>query len=439
MIQTISKVFVVFFTLFVLTGCLSSGSGGKEKTSEPAEESLEFQQIGSENLSEVEGQAFEQVDVVEEIVVIESLVNDDSNDLQNITFSNLSSIPDFSLATQEDVPLAVSMLGANFSIVKVTQGSDGGLVELLESNLIRYTPKKDFSGNETFVYSVDVGNDEVLTARIAIKVESINDSPVVIGESINMLEDESLVMTDLLTNDSDVEGDVLAIASVSQGDNGGLVEVLSDGSVQYTPKANFYGTEIFSYVVADGNGAEVEGVVTAQVGAVNDQPIAGADSFSVTQSQEMILSLLDNDQGTGDGVTFSLVTEPTKGTVTENADGSVSYLPNGDYFGPDSFSYQLVDADGETSVASVALDVVCVTNCTHTFKVSWDASASAGVTGYKVYVGQAADNLSEVFEVGNVTQIDHLVAAKGEYFYSVSAVNDQAIESELTTAVQVVF
>ena len=439
MIQIISKVLVVFFTLFILTGCLSSGSGGKGKTSEPTEESLEFQQIDNERLSEVESQSLEQVDVVEEIAVIEPLVSDDSNDSQNLVLGNLSSIPDFSLTTQEDVPLAVSMLGANFSIVKVTQGSDGGLVELLESNLIRYTPKKDFFGNETFVYSVDDGKGDLLTARVSIKVESVNDLPIIQGESVNLLEDESLTMTDLLTNDFDVEDNELTIASVSQGDNGGLVKILTDGSVQYTPKANFYGTETFNYIVTDGNGAEVEGLVTVKVGAVNDQPIAGADIFSVTQSQTNILSLLDNDQGIGDGVAFSIVTEPANGVVTENADGSISYMPSGDYFGSDTFSYQLVDVDGESSIASVTLDVVCVSNCTRTFKVSWDASASSSVTGYKVYVGQVADDLSEVFEVGNVTQFDHLVAAKGEYFYSVSAINDQAIESELTTPIQVVF
>jgi len=42
MIQIILNVFVVFFALFILTGCLSSGSGGKGKTLEPAEESLDF-------------------------------------------------------------------------------------------------------------------------------------------------------------------------------------------------------------------------------------------------------------------------------------------------------------------------------------------------------------------------------------------------------------
>ncbi|MCQ4349124.1 cadherin-like domain-containing protein [Pseudomonas stutzeri] len=57
---------------------------------------------------------------------------------------------------------------------------------------------------------------------------------------------------DLLGNDSDVDGDSLSIASVTSG-TGGTAVLNADGTVTFTPDADFNGVATFSYTVTDGN------------------------------------------------------------------------------------------------------------------------------------------------------------------------------------------
>ncbi len=76
----------------------------------------------------------------------------------------------------------------------------------------------------------------------------------------------------LLLNDSDVDGDALSIASFTQPANG-TVEDNGDGSLTYTPAANFTGTDSFSYTISDGAGETTTATVTVTVGSTNDAPI----------------------------------------------------------------------------------------------------------------------------------------------------------------------
>ena len=349
-------------------------------------------------------------------------------------------------ATEDQLVILVDLLlndfdldGDSLSIVKVDNANYGGLVELLPNGDIKYTPLADFNGTEYFKYYVGDGSGQLVVGTVIIEVEAVNDSPVAVGETFNTQEDQLLVMSGLVFNDSDKDGDKLIISEVFQGDKGGFVELLVNGDVRYTPAADFFGSESFEYTVIDGNGGVANGLVAVSVDAVNDIPVAKPDSVILTQNNESIFNLLSNDLGVGDGVQFSVTTAPANGSVTIDANGVASYLPGNDYFGSDEFVYKITDVDGDVSIATVSLQIDCVVNCSRTFKLTWDASVSADIAGYKVYVGTQSDALNQIIEVGNVTQFDHLVSAKGGYYFAVSAVNASAIESELSVVQSAVF
>jgi hypothetical protein len=61
-------------------------------------------------------------------------------------------------------------------------------------------------------------------------------------------------------NDTDIDGDVLAVSAFTQGLNGTVTKV-DDRTVRYTPKRNYIGTDSFRYTVSDGKG----GTSTANV------------------------------------------------------------------------------------------------------------------------------------------------------------------------------
>ncbi len=361
--------------------------------------------------------------------------------------NDLPSVSGESVETAEDTSLLLSNLLANDSdkdadklkISSFTQSDEGGVVELTSENVLRYTPPADFNGADSFTYMVSDNVGAEVPGIVAITVVNVNDIPVVLGEAISTSEDTSIQLTQLLDNDTDKDGDTLALSSFTQSEQGGAVELVTANILRYIPAENFYGEDSFTYTVIDGAGGEASATVAVTVVSVNDVPVAKADSFSVTQNVQKVLDVLTNDQGLGDQVQVSFVSAPSNGDLVLSADQVVTYAPTVDYFGPDSFVYQLKDGDGEVSIATVSLEVDCVSKCDRTFEVSWVASVSANVAGYKVYYGTDEGSLDTVVTLGNVTSYDHFVNAKGVYYFAVSAFNDQSIESELTSAVSGVF
>ena len=91
---------------------------------------------------------------------------------------------------------------------------------------------------------------------------------------------------------------------------------------------------------------------------VDNTPAAVADSFSTSQDTALTASLSSNDSGLEDTpVTYSLDSAANNGTVTINANGSATYTPNSGYSGSDSFTYAVVDNDGDRSTATASITV----------------------------------------------------------------------------------
>ena len=140
----------------------------------------------------------------------------------------------------------------------------------------------------------------------------------------------------------------------------GAVALNADGTFTYTPNANFFGSDSFTYEVNDGNGGTDQATVTITVDSVNDAPVAGADSFNVAEDGVLNDDVLSNDSDLdGDTLTVNTtpVVDPTNGTVQLNADGTFTYTPNGNFAGTDSFTYEATDGNGGTAQATVAITV----------------------------------------------------------------------------------
>ena len=168
-------------------------------------------------------------------------------------------------------------------------------------------------------------------------------------------------------------------------------------------------------------------------------PIAKSDNYTINQSQFQRLNILENDINIDGEVKITIESQANNGLVELSNDGYVTYSPNELFFGKDEFVYKVTNQNGESSIASTALNVLCEINCSTTFKLSWDESLSPDVIGYNVYLGRSSDELDTVFELGNVSQFEFLAESKGAYYFAVAAVNSQGMESELTQSVYGVF
>jgi hypothetical protein len=89
------------------------------------------------------------------------------------------------------------------------------------------------------------------------------------------------LLINVLTNDSDPDGDSLSIQSVTQPANGSATIV--GGQVQYSPDVNFNGSDSFTYTIVDTAGNTATATVNVTITAVNDAPVASGESYSLDQ------------------------------------------------------------------------------------------------------------------------------------------------------------
>ena len=183
-----------------------------------------------------------------------------------------------------------------------------------------------------------------------------NSPPVANNDSATVLENSGANVIDVLANDSDPDGDALTITAVTQGAHGSVVNNTSN--VSYTPGANFFGTDSFTYTISDGHGNTATATVTVRV---DSPPVAVNDSYSVNQNTTLNVAapgVLGNDtDADGDPLTAALVSGPSHGSLTFHADGSFSYTPVSGFACHDSFTYKANDGFADSNVATVSITV----------------------------------------------------------------------------------
>src|SRR5439155_22348535 len=137
---------------------------------------------------------------------------------------------------------------------------------------------------------------------------------------------------------------------------------------RYTPNANYFGTDSFTYHAVDSRGAASNvATVSLTINGVNDAPVAADDAATTNEDNAVGGNVLTNDSdtdntdgivGNEDTLTAVLDAGPTNGSLILNADGSFTFTPNANYFGTDSFTYHAVDSRGAASnVATVSLTI----------------------------------------------------------------------------------
>ena len=139
--------------------------------------------------------------------------------------------------------------GDPLTLFSVTTSGTGTVT--VNGTLVEYTPAVDFNGTEEVSYTV---SDGLLTSAgvLTITVTPVNDAPIAIEDIASVLENAFMTSIDVISNDIDVDGDILTLTDVSYSGLGTVVVNVDEFSVDYTPAPNFIGTEVINYSVTDG-------------------------------------------------------------------------------------------------------------------------------------------------------------------------------------------
>jgi CshA-type fibril repeat protein len=248
--------------------------------------------------------------------------------------------------------------GDPLTVTGVSQGANGTVILNADGTVI-YRPNPNFNGTDSFTYTISDGRGGLATARVAVTVSPVNDPPVARDDLVPATEDNAATIN-VRGNDGDADGDPLTITAVTQPASG-RVAINLDGTVTYTPNPGFVGTDTFTYTITDSNGGTSTARVTLEVGPVNDAPVARNDFVTAREDQPVTIAVLGNDgDPDADPLTITAVAQPTHGTVTVNPDGTVTYTPNPNFNGIDTFTYTVSDVQGGTSTAAVTVTVGAV-------------------------------------------------------------------------------
>ncbi|WP_374044208.1 tandem-95 repeat protein [Vibrio diabolicus] len=271
---------------------------------------------------------------------------------------------DDTAVTDEDTPVTIDVLpndtdidGDTLSIESASVPSDQGQVEIIDGKLV-FTPTENFNGDAEITYTVTDGalTDE---ATVKVTVNAVNDTPVVESSiaAQTLAEDFTPYTIDLNTAFSDVDN-VDSDLTFSVSGNSNIQVAIVNGIATFTPTADWNGSEILTFTATDPSGESVSQTVNFTVAPVAD---IVADKATVVEDTATIIKVLDNDTFEGDDKVVSLDTNngPANGTVSVNPDGSVTYTPNDNYHGTDSFTY-IVTSGGVSESTTVSVDVTPV-------------------------------------------------------------------------------
>ncbi|HEY2411242.1 MAG TPA: tandem-95 repeat protein [Pirellulaceae bacterium] len=269
------------------------------------------------------------------------------------------------LANDANVGSATNTL----TISAVGTTDHGGIVTISsDGKTLNYSPAAAFSGTETFTYTAKNQSNETHTATISMNVSTVNHAPTATNDSFNVSKNSNATSLDVLANDTITPdtGETLRVSAVGTGSQGGSISIASDGkSVLYTPKANFTGTETFTYTINDraagvSGGLTSQGTVTVTTGGL----AANNDTFSVsTNASATTIDVLANDTldstTTGGTLTVTAVgTTDHGGTVSITQNNTrLSYTPASNFKGTEKFTYTISDGLGHTATGTVTMNV----------------------------------------------------------------------------------
>ncbi|MBK8805803.1 MAG: tandem-95 repeat protein [Bacteroidales bacterium] len=252
-------------------------------------------------------------------------------------------------------------LGDGGIIYSISKNAKFGTVKLLYDGFCTYTPNENYFGEDSFEYQVCDVDGECSGAIVYFTIVAVDDTVIAKNDIVPSFNEDTNATYNVSLNDEGF-GDGGLVFSVSENPLHGQVDINSlTGVINYTPSANYNGTDGFKYKVCDKDNDCSIASVQLNIASVNDSPIANVDLFSTNEDTKLLGSVANNDILSGDGVhTFVVSTGVLHGVLEFQSNGSFTYTPTSKYSGTDMFVYQLCDSDPECVTAQVNLNISSV-------------------------------------------------------------------------------
>lgn len=246
----------------------------------------------------------------------------------------------------------------------LASGPSHGTLALNGDGTFSYTPSPGFSGADSFTYTAADARGVSDPVTVTLVVNAVANAPVGTDDAYTLNEDTDLTAApSVLTNDVGPAGTPLTAALVTAPVNAQAFQLNADGTFDYTPAADFNGTDTFRYRPVAGNLSGTMVTVTLTVNPVADAPTPVADAFTMAEDGTLFVGtpgVLANDANPDAALLTAVVANgPGHGSLVLASDGSFTYTPDANFNGVDTFTYRAVN--GPTPSAGVATVTITVT------------------------------------------------------------------------------
>jgi RHS repeat-associated protein len=260
-----------------------------------------------------------------------------------------------SLKTPEDTPLAITLTGTDLEDTALgfqilTQPQHGTLAPGASPGLYTYSPANDWSGADSFSFTVSDGELTAAPAIVSIAVTPVNDAPVAAEQTLAVKNNATLSIT-LSATDSD--GDALGYVAVTDPANGTLSGTAPN--LVYTPSRSFVGTDSFPFKASDASLSSAPATITISVTDGNTVPVATPQSLTVLEDGSIPVALSGTDAD-GDPLTYSVLTHPAHGSLSGSG-RNYTYTPTPLSRAADSFTFIVNDGRSDSAPATVSITV----------------------------------------------------------------------------------
>ena len=312
----------------------------KDQVSESSIKTISFNLLGREMPRNMAPIAFDQ-DV--------SLLEDNITQITLIGFDVLNAISDqatFEITSQPEH----GTLSSDFILL------DSGSDNLVQWS-IDYTPNQNYFGLDSLTYKVTNPDNSIAESNngtVYINISSQNDPPFIYIDILNQtfMEDANTNQLDLGLFFSDIDGDVLNYDFTST--NSSVANILIENQIlSITPLEDQYSSPFSVSITASDTELSVTQFFDVEILPVNDPPIADSKSYEIDEDNSAAIILSGSDIEY-DPLSFIIYSSPENGIIQE--DGNLlTYQPNENFNGSDSFTYKTSDGDASSELATISI------------------------------------------------------------------------------------
>ena len=277
------------------------------------------------------------------VIITINPVNDEPNskDIQAITDEDNS----------VDITLNAEEYDGDQIVFQIKNNPSNGNIEINE-NIVTYTPNQNWNGTDQFNFeAVDSTTRSSLNVATAtIIVNPIDDAPEAQNSSINTNEDQNISFS---LSYSDPDSQNLTLSIIESVVNGTCS--WNENTCNYQPSSNWFGVDSLKFEVSDGTLVSNIAKVTINVESVNDAPVIENVSGEADEDNNLEINLSATDVE-NDNITFNIVQQTNNGSISIS-DSKVSYIPNENWFGTDTFTYQANDQSLGSNIATGTITI----------------------------------------------------------------------------------